>query len=227
MRKLIVIIAGVTAVAAPTAAMASPTSANCPVTVPGGLNAAATGNVPAGTVVDATGCDIGVYDPTGLSGVTITGATQYGVYVDKGSVNVMGSKVNTIGDNPLDGMQYGDGIYYTGSATTGTISGNTVSNYQKNGIVADNGASVSVTNNSVIGLGKVNFIAQNGIEIARGASATVSGNSVSGNWYTPATWTACGLLFYQAGGVKQQANTLTANQTSLCNAGRGGGGFNG
>jgi hypothetical protein len=53
-----------------------------------------------------------------------------------------------------------------------------------------------------------------------------SRDTVSGNFYTPATVTACGLLFFQAGGVKQQKNTLFNNQTNLCNAGRGGGGFN-
>jgi hypothetical protein len=31
------------------------------------------------------------------------------------------------------------------------------------------------------------------------------------------------LLFYQANGVKQQANTLFDNEIDLCNAGRGGG----
>jgi hypothetical protein len=51
----------------------------------------------------------------------------------------------------------------------------------------------------------------------------VTGNTVSGNWYTGATWTACGLLFYQAGGVKQSAKNLFDNQTNFCNVGRGGG----
>lgn len=65
--------------------------------------------------------------------------------------------------------------------------------------------------------------AQNGIQISYGASGTVTGNTVSGNWYTGPTYTACGLLFYQAGGVKQNANNLFDNQTNFCNVGRGGG----
>jgi hypothetical protein len=80
-----------------------------------------------------------------------------------------------------------------------------------------------VQDNTVTGLGPIGFIAQNGIQISRGASAVVTGNTVSGNWYTPATVTACGLLFYQADGVKQKSNILSGNQTNLCNAGRGGG----
>jgi hypothetical protein len=82
-----------------------------------------------------------------------------------------------------------------------------------------------VQNNSVTGQGPVGYIAQNGIEIAAGASALVKGNTVTRNWYTGPTYTACGLLFFQAGGVKQQSNSLSANQTNLCNAGRGGGSY--
>jgi hypothetical protein len=48
---------------------------------------------------------------------------------------------------------------------------------------------------------------------------------VTSNWYTPKSYVACGLLFYQAGGVKQQAN-VSGNEINLCNAGRGGVGFN-
>ena len=83
-----------------------------------------------------------------------------------------------------------------------------------------------ISSNTVTGEGPVNYIAQNGIEIACGASASVTGNTVSGHFYTPATVTACGLLFFQAGGVKQSKNTMFGNQTNLCNAGRGGGNFN-
>jgi hypothetical protein len=85
---------------------------------------------------------------------------------------------------------------------------------------------VTVKNNTVTGLGEVDFIAQNGIQISRGATGEVTGNTVSGNSYTPTAWTACGLLFYKADGVKQKANTLSGNETSLCNAGRGGGNIN-
>ena len=51
----------------------------------------------------------------------------------------------------------------------------------------------------------------------------MTGNTVSNNWYTGANVTACGLLIYQAGGVKQNANNLFNNQTNFCNFGRGGG----
>lgn len=62
--------------------------------------------------------------------------------------------------------------------------------------------------------------------VAVAATALVKGNTVTGNWYTPKSWVSCGLLFYQASGVKQQANTLSDNEVNLCNAGRGGGNYN-
>lgn len=39
----------------------------------------------------------------------------------------------------------------------------------------------------------------------------------------PADYVACGLLMYQASGVKQQANAFSANERDVCNYGRGGG----
>jgi len=42
----------------------------------------------------------------------------------------------------------------------------------------------------------------------------------------PKSYVACGLLFYAAGGVKQQANNVSNNEVNLCSVGRGGGGYN-
>jgi hypothetical protein len=41
--------------------------------------------------------------------------------------------------------------------------------------------------------------------------------------YTPAGTTSCGILLYQAAGVKVQQNKLFANEASMCNFGKGGG----
>ncbi len=190
--------------------------------------------------LDATGCNIGVYYGPGTSGTvnaaTIHGANYYGVVANAAAVNVTSSSIHDIGETPLNGTQHGVGVLYTtilqdgsstGPSATGTLSGTTITNYQKNGVVVSGpGAFVSVLNDTVTGQGPVDYIAQNGIEIALGGSATVTGNTVSGNWYTPATVTACGLLFFQANGVKQSKNNLFGNQTNLCNAGRGGGNTN-
>jgi hypothetical protein len=193
--------------------------------------------VPVTGTVDATGCNIGVYygpmHTGSVSGANISGANYYGVVVNATNVSVTNATIHDIGESPLNGSQHGVGVLYTtidqkgtstGAAATGTLSGSTITNYQKNGVVVSGaGASLKVQSNTVTGQGPVNYIAQNGIQISFGASGTVTGNTVTNNWYTGPTVTACGLLFYQAAGVKQSGNILSGNQTNLCNAGRGGG----
>jgi len=202
-----------------------------------GINLTAKVWDPAGTVsgtVDASGCNIGVYYGPGhtgtVSGANISGANYYGVVADRTAVNISDSSIHDVGETPFNGAQHGVGVLYTSDTTTpatGTLSGTSITRYQKNGVVVSGSkANVTVKNNTVTGNGRVDYIAQNGIEIASGASASVTGNTVSGNFYTPTTVTACGLLFFQAGGVKQQMNTLFNNETNLCNAGRGGGNLN-
>jgi hypothetical protein len=199
--------------------------------------------------VGAYPCNVGIYySPTSSGGTVsadVSGANYYGVVdnASTGAVNVTNATIHNIGESPFNGSQHGVGVFYTtlggdpaghndnvptGTAATGTLSGSTIKLYQKNGVVVNGpGASATVQSNTVTGQGPVGYIAQNGVEIARGASALVKGNTVSGNWYTGPTYTACGLLFDQAGGVKQQANTLFGNQTNLCNGGRGGGSVSG
>src|SRR5262245_38991440 len=104
-------------------------------TVMGGLTVAQIGGTVSGDL-PATGCDIAVYNPTRVDkDAVIHGAKQYGVVVDNATADVTGATIHDIGDDPFSGTQYGIGIYYTNGAI-GTISGNTVSQYQKGGIVA-------------------------------------------------------------------------------------------
>lgn len=213
------------------------------------LTAAQIGGDVAGPL-DATGCDIGVYySPSSINSVSdadIFGARYYGVVNQGGAVDVTSSKIHDIGNNPFDGSQHGVGVYYAsvdnGSAgsqpscdstrtTTGTIDGNTISAYQKGGVVINcAGADVTVTNNTVTGLGRVDFIAQNGIQVSRGAGGVVRGNNVSDNFYTgtvgvgpnpggqnPPGWeyTSGGILLYQAGDVKVAQNKFSGNQRNM------------
>jgi nitrous oxidase accessory protein NosD len=148
---------------------------------------------------------------------------------------VTNSTVRNIGEVPFNGAQHGNAVVYINGAS-GTISGNTLFDYQKNGITVSGMAADGVTpgsktkalvlNNVVIGEGPITYIAQNGIQISFGATATVKGNSVSGDNYTPTSNVACGLLFYQAAGVKASNNNLFNNEVNLCNVGRGGGHYN-
>jgi len=190
--------------------------------------------------LDATGCNIGVYydnTTTGNvnAGANIHGANYFGVVVngDVGavSVNVTNSAVHDIGETPLNGQgsQHGTAIYYralgTGTAS-GTISGNTVSSYQKNGVTINGSVSAMTTNNTVTGQGPVAWIAQNGIQLGYGAKATVTGNTVIGNAYTgPNGASSAGILvvggeYFGAGlantvGLTITKNTLTGNDVGV------------
>jgi parallel beta-helix repeat protein len=193
------------------------------------LNAAQIGGNVTGDL-DATGCNIGVYyDNTTSGNVTaganIHGANYFGVVVngDVGavSVNVTGSAIHDIDETQPNGTQHGVAIYYralgTGTAS-GTISGNTLTNYQKGGITVSGSVSATITNNTVTGFGPVSYIAQNGIQVGVGAKATVNGNTVSANQYTGAGLTSsAGILVI--GGPCYGASTvnLTITKNTLTN----------
>ena len=198
--------------------------------------------------VDATGCNIGVYYGPGASGTVtaanIFGANYYGVVANAAAVDVTSlTNIHHIGESPLNGSQHGVGVLYTtidqtgtttGLSAKGTLSGTTISHYQKNGVVISGaGAVVTANNNTVTGEGPVTYIAQNGIQVSFGASAKLFGNNVSLNNYTPSKVTACGLLIYKAGGVSgatkagisyiKADNNFHDNETNICNFGKGGG----
>jgi hypothetical protein len=190
--------------------------------VTGTIDAADTGGAP---------CNIGVYYGPGttgsVSGATIENANYFGVVNNGGNVTVSGSTVTHIGEMPLDGTQHGNAIFFAsdGGTSTGVIRSNTVTHYQKGGIVL-NGASASatITGNTVVGEGPISYTAQNGIEVLRGAKATVKGNFVSNNAYTGVGNTsASGILVFGGAafgspnttGVMISKNTVTNNDVGV------------
>ena len=174
--------------------------------------------------VDATGCDIAVYNPTSVSNADIHGARYYGVVVNGGHVNTTGSKVHQIGDSPFDGMQRGRAILYINGAS-GTISGNKVYTFQKNGIesrgVTADGTtpgtrtSATIANNVITGRGHLGDIAQNGIVILGNATAMVKDNTVSGLWYAPDGTEATGLLNVDAVKVTVSGNKFVDTEVRI------------
>ncbi len=187
-----------------------------------------------GMDVDATGCNVGVYydSGTGLINVaTIHGANYFGVLVN-GDVNdvavtIQDSVVKQIGNTPFDGTQHGVGIYYrsfgTGSAS-GSVTGTTVSEYQKGGIVANGNSNVTVSGCTVTGLGPVVFIAQNGIQFGWGASGSAMRNTVTGHSYVPPGGgdgsASAGVLVYGdtsgvTTGIQITGNALTGNDNGV------------
>jgi hypothetical protein len=163
---------------------------------------------PAGTVsgeVDATGCNIGVYYDHGKGSVknaNVHSANYFGVVVNGDgqnvSVDVQDSMIHDIGESPLNGDQHGVGVYYRAffnTSASGKIWGNTISNYQKGGIVANGpGTSASVNDNTVKGQGPVDYIAQNGIQFGYGADGSAMRNIVSGNSYTGSSASSGGII---------------------------------
>jgi parallel beta-helix repeat protein len=215
------------------------------------LTAAQIGGNVTGTL-DATGCNIGVYyDANSAAGsvtdADILGANYFGIVVRGTSVNVTDSSIHSIGEDPLNGTQHGQAIYYatvdTGNATTaptctsgttsGTVSGNMITQYQKAGIVANcAGTTVKVTNNTVTGQGPILYIAQNGIQVGYGAKAAVTGNNVSANAYSGLGGVSSGGILVVGGtcyglplttGLTITKNTLTNNDVGvwLFNCGAG------
>src|SRR5436190_12985850 len=100
-------------------------------------------------VVNATGCNIGVYYGPGTSGsvknAEIFGANYFGVVAnaDAGniSLDILNSNIHNIGESPRNGTQHGVGIYWrallAGGSVKGRINGNTITAYQKGGIVTN------------------------------------------------------------------------------------------
>jgi hypothetical protein len=157
-------------------------------------------------------------DADGLRGILFDGAA--GSITNSHAIDI---------NQGASGCQEGNGIEVRNAPfdTSGpdmavTISGNVVTGYQKTGILASGSVVATILNNTVTGAGPVDYIAQNGVQVGFGGSGLVRGNTISGNFYTGPDL-ACGILFLEADGVRQQANTLFANERDICNFGRGGG----
>jgi hypothetical protein len=106
------------------------------------------------------------------------------------------------------------------------ISGNTVTNYQKTGIVTNGSVAATIVGNVITGVGPVDYIAQNGIQIGFGGTAIVEDSRISGNDYTPKSFVSCGLLMFDADGVRAFQNHYGDNERNACVFGRGGGEYN-
>lgn len=121
-----------------------------------------------------------------------------GILFDGASGFITNNTVRDINQG-ASGCQEGNGIEVRNFGTSPTrisvtISGNTVTNYQKTGIVANGDVDANITDNVVRGAGAINYIAQNGIQVGFGASAQVMRNVVSDNSYTGTSTADGGIL---------------------------------
>jgi hypothetical protein len=188
---------------------------------------------PRGTVtgdVDASTCNIGVYFGPNSRGqvnsANIHGSNYYGVVNDGANVEIQNSTVYDIGETPLNGTQHGVAIYFAFTTNAqGNIHDNVIWNYQKGGIVVNGPlARSNIQNNTVIGQGPINYIAQNGIQLGYGAKGTVQKNLVVGNSYTGAGPASSGGILLVGGdcyggavtaGVTAQQNIVVGNDVGV------------
>ena len=164
------------------------------------------------------------------------GSIQAGVRVrDGATLDLSLSQIRDIrdvGNNtpyPFSGCQNGEGIRVGARGGVGgpghaTIDNVVVTHYQKNGItISGADTTARVTNTTVTGFGANTLIAQNGIQVSAGAAATISTSTIRDNDYTPKSFVACGLLWFDAAGVNDDTNVYLNNERDKCGFnGRGG-----
>ena len=171
-------IATMAVAAVPAATLAASPSAPRP-----GSSATATNLTAAqigGTVtgeLDATGCDIGVYNPTSVTNANIHGAQLLRRRRQRREPSTRpAARSTTSASSPFDGMQHGRAILYINGAT-GTISGNKVYDFQKNGIevsgLAADGSAPSSDKTSAT-------VAKN--VVTGGVTSTTSPRTASWSW---------------------------------------------
>jgi len=173
-----------------------------------------------------------------ISHITVDGANDgltdcsidaIGIYYKNASGTITSNAVrNVLLPTGLQGCQ--DGLAINVESNIGTpavaISSNSVRNYDKNGITASGpnsgspGPNVTVTGNTVIGLGATTVTAQNGIQIGYGATGTVTSNKVIDDIYiNPPACSPCygssGILIYGSSGVTVSSNAVENTQYGI------------
>jgi hypothetical protein len=105
--------------------------------------------------------------------------------VNRDGLEIRDNQITRIQKTPFDGVQTGFAIRLdnTDSASrSAVIDGNTLTQYQKGGIVIRGvGLDGTVTDNVITGVGPQTDIAQNGISFGRGMSGLIEGNQITDN----------------------------------------------
>ena len=128
--------------------------------------------------------------------------------------------ISDISDAPITGDQNGVAVEAGDSTvpTTGSVilKGNTIENYQKNGVTIDGvGSYGDVEQNTITGVGPTSTIAQNGVQISSGASGLVLDNTISNNVYSPGTVASTGVLLCGAAFTDTESNTISTNDVGI------------
>ncbi|HKM51858.1 MAG TPA: right-handed parallel beta-helix repeat-containing protein, partial [Isosphaeraceae bacterium] len=152
-----------------------------------------------------------------LENFTISGPSDgidAGVRIDGGGSATVRDNLITQIYGSIFGAGLGVGVLITDG--NGTISDNTITQYEKGGIVAEGASSsASIANNLVVGVGPNSVIGQNGIQISNGARASIVNNDVSQNIFSPQTFVAAGILLFNAGPTTVVDNTAAQNDVGI------------
>lgn len=153
-----------------------------------------------------------------VSGFTIEGPSNgisAGVLINNAqNVEVENDVIIHIHDVPMSGNQTGYGVEVMGGGSA-SISDDSISDYQKNGIeVRDANTSATICNVVVTGDGPTATIVQNGIVFFNGASGSVSDSTVSKN-QTLLPFESGGILAFNSGQVYILGNVTFNNDGNI------------
>ena len=135
------------------------------------------------------------------------------------SGSISGNTVTGINQGP-SGCQEGNAVEIRNFGTNPdtsrvTVDGNTITGYQKTGVVANGNVDVTVSNNIVDGGGPVGYIARNGIQFGFGGTGSAKKNTVNGNGYTGSSTVSVGILIF--GDTGEFCTNIQIIQNSLDN----------
>lgn len=124
----------------------------------------------------------------------------------------------------LNGCQSGSGIFVEsggGQESSVTLETNSIHDYQKNGITADEiGTTVLIRSNVVTGIGPTTGAAQNGIQIGFGAGGAIRNNAVSNHLWSPCTdASTCTAVATSILVTQSDSVTVTGNDVSISQVG--------
>ena len=173
----------------------------------------------------ATGVTVRDFTITGPGGGPCD-SLRYGVFVggsagDDTSAEIRHNHITRIHDNPPGGCQNGNAVQvgrqFIGRIGSADVVDNTIDAYQKTGVVVDgDGSTARVRNNTIDGLGSVNFIAQNGVQVSRDAVGEVRHNEITDNLFAPQTFASAGVLLFQADPATEVShNTILRNDEGV------------
>jgi parallel beta-helix repeat protein len=163
-----------------------------------------------------------------ISGFTIDGLNKSsasprytGIVYYNANGTISANTITKFGSAPVAGED-GWGVFVVEGCNV-AISGNTIDNWSKGGIVVDGDDDIpntdvtaTITGNTITGAGDIAASAQNGIQISRGATGTVNSNNIISNiGFTPTTYSAAGILVYMADGVTVSGNTTNNTETGV------------